>query len=151
GSTGTGHNNINTARQELRKIIDSEKRSRGMPQEVKDKIEEIAVGTWTSNRLRTASKHAPSGPGSAMATGAGFFGGGPWAAAAVAAGAYIAKYAGQYLTDRQIKELQVLIRGGTSVGQPIMREISPLMEQARFTPAEMAGRALTTGPLGVGP
>jgi len=150
GSTGTGHNNINTARQELRKIIDSEKRSRSMPQEVKDKIDQIVEGTWASNAARMASKHAPSGPVSAMTTGAAFFGAGPWAAAGVAGGAWLAKYAGQYLTDRQIRELQQLIQGGTSLGRPIMREISPLMEQARLTPAEMAGRALMTGPLGPG-
>lgn len=151
-STGTASNRINAARQELRKVIDSEKKSRGMPQEVKDKIEQIVGGTFLSNRLRYASKFAPGGPVSAgFGLGAGAVTHDPFVGFGVWAAGMIAEHAGQYLTDRQIRQLADMMRGGVNVpGKATLREISPLMEVPRMTPAVQAARALTTGPLQTG-
>ena len=152
-STGTGANRINVARQELAKIINSEKKSRGMPQEVRDKIDQIVTGTWLSNKLRNESKWAPTSPVSAGAGGgAAYVAAGPKAGGVVAVGMWvaglIAKHAGEYLTDRQIGQLLQMMRAGNPLGAPIQREISPLMETARMTPAAQAARVLATGPLG---
>jgi hypothetical protein len=155
GSTGTGANRINAARQELRKIIDSEKKSRGMPQAVKDKIDQIVVGTRMSNALRNVSKWAPTGPVStATGVGTSYLTGGWLLAVTTAAAGWIAKHAGEYLTDRQIRQLTEMMRAGNPLGAPIAREIAPLQAQARRTPALYGGyqgmQALTSGPLGPG-
>ena len=59
-TAGTGFNTINTLRQETRKILDSEKKSRGFSDEAKAQMEKIVEGTWASNAARYASKYAPS-------------------------------------------------------------------------------------------
>ncbi|HEX8835436.1 MAG TPA: hypothetical protein VF748_00740, partial [Candidatus Acidoferrum sp.] len=150
GRTGAGANRINTSRQEIGKIIDSEKKSRGMPQAAKDKILEIEQGTRVTNTARTASKFAPSGPVSGMFSLAAGYGGGWKLGVATAVAGLVAKYAGEFLTDRQIRQLSDIIASSSVLGQPIQREISPLLEQARFTPAAQAARTLAVGPLGSG-
>ena len=118
-TSGTGANTQNAMKHRIREILDSEKNSRGFSPESRDQMEKIVMGTWLSNEARRAGKFAPSGPVSGMASGMAYLGGGPGAAAAVAIPATIAKYLGTYLTKRQIRELQDIIRAESPLGKPI--------------------------------
>lgn len=147
GVSGTGANRINTARQEVRKILDSDKKSRGMSDAVKDKMEEIVMGTWLTNRARQLGKFAPSGPVSATTSVLTGLGAGAPAGAAVAGGGIIAKYLGEYLTDRQIKQLEQLMRSESPIGKPIARAIAPEVAEQSAVPVAAAARSALTSPL----
>ena len=138
GVSGSGANRINTARQEVRKILDSDKKSRGMSEAVKDKMEEIVMGTWATNAARKIGKFAPSGPVSATTSILTGMGVGAGEGVAVAAGGFLSKYLGEYLTDRQIRQLEQLMRSESPIGKPIAREIAPQIEQQRVAPARAA-------------
>jgi hypothetical protein len=150
GASGSGANRINTSRQEIRKILDSDKKSRGLSDDVKDKMEEIVLGTWMTNRARQIGKFAPSGPVSAIGVIGADIQGGHGAATAVGVGGFLAKWLGEYLTDRQLRQLEAMMRSESPIGKPIMREISPVIEQQRMVPATAAGRAVLTSPLSPG-
>lgn len=146
-STGTGANRINTARQEVRKILDSDKKSRGLSDEVKNKMEEIVLGTWMSNKTRTLSKFAPTGPVSIVGPLlTGEVAGGA-AGASLATGGFLAKHLGEYLTDRQMKQLEQLMRSESPIGRPIAREIAPEIAEQKMVPAATAARSALTSPL----
>lgn len=116
-STGTGANQINTIRQNVRKILDSDKKSRGFSAEAKEQMERIVMGTWATNRARWASKFAPSG---VVSTGFGVLAGeaaGPGVGTAVAAGGLLGRYLGEYLTKRQLRQLEDLIRSESPLGK----------------------------------
>lgn len=110
-ATGTGANYVNVVRQEVRKILDSDKRSRGYSPEAKKKMEEIVLGTFATNRARNIGKFAPSGAVSAIPSILATIGIGPGTGAGVAIGGFIAKHLGNYLTNRQLRELADVIRG----------------------------------------
>jgi hypothetical protein len=150
GVSGTGANRINTARQEINRILSSDKKSRGMSQEAKDKMEEIVLGTWLTNTTRHAGKYAPAGPVSSGTTIVAGFAGGVPAAAAVAGTGLISKYLGEYLTSRQIKELEQLIKSESPMGAPVAAAIAPAQAEARALPAAQAARSALTSPLASG-
>lgn len=148
GVSGSGANRINTARQEVRKILDSDKKSRGMSDAVKEKMEEIVMGTWLTNRARQIGKFSPSGPVSATTSILTGLGAGAPAGAAVAGGGFLAKHLGEYLTDRQIKQLEQLMRSESPIGKPIARAIAPDVEEQSAVPAASVARSVLTSPLG---
>jgi hypothetical protein len=116
-STGGGPNKINAIRQNIRKILDSETKSRGFSSEAKEQMERIVLGTWATNSTRWASQFAPSG---IISTGFGLLAGeaaGPGVGTAVAGGGLIARYLGEYLTKRQLRELEDIIRAESPIGQ----------------------------------
>lgn len=116
-STGTGANAINTIRQNVRKILDSDKKSRGFSREAKEQMEKIVMGTWATNRARWASKFAPSG---VVSTGFGVLAGeatSPGVGAVVMTGGLIGRYLGEYLTKRQLRELENIIRLESPIGK----------------------------------
>ena len=119
GRSGTGANTENTLRQRMDEILNSEKKSRGLPQDVKDKIKEIVVGNNTRNAARYLGKYAPSGPVSAMGTMfTGLEAGVPYGVA-FGAGTTIAKHLGTYLTERQIREVEDMIKKASPIGRPV--------------------------------
>jgi hypothetical protein len=146
GVSGSGANRINTARQEIQKILDSDKKSRGMSDAVKDKMEEIVMGSWLSNRARQLGKFAPSGPVSATTS---ILGGMyDWGlGAGIAGGGFLAKHLGEYLTDRQIKQLEQLMRSESPIGKPVARAIAPAVEEQQGVPAATAIRSAATSPM----
>jgi hypothetical protein len=119
GVSGSGANSINTARQEIRKILDSDKKSRGLSQDAKDKMEEIVMGTWATNAARRVGKFAPSGPVSATGSILSGMAAGPAVGAAVGIGGLLSKHLGEYLTDRQIRQLEELMRTESPVGRSV--------------------------------
>jgi len=151
GVSGSGANRINTARQEINKILNSDKKSRGMSQEAKDKMSEIVLGTWLTNKARGASKFAPTGPVSVLA---------PMAAMATTGSAdvglamsgsgFIAKHLGEYLTDKQIRELQQLIQSESPLGAGVARTMAPRIAEQKAVPAAALTRAAITSPLDTG-
>jgi hypothetical protein len=150
GVSGSGVNSINTARQEVRKILDSDKKSRGMSDAVKDKMEEIVMGTWLTNQARQVGKFAPSGPVSATSSILTGMAGGPMAGAAVAGTGFLAKYLGEYLTDKQIRELEQLMRAASPIGKPIAQAIAPQVAEQRAVPAAALTRSVLSSPLAAG-
>lgn len=146
GVSGSGANSINTARQEVRKILDSDKKSRGLSEAAKDKMEEIVMGTWATNTARQIGKFAPSGPVSATASILTGIGAGAPVGAAVGIGGLIAKHLGEYLTDRQIRQLEELLRAQSPIGRPIAAETGPAMGAAKMVAPGAALRStLATG------
>jgi hypothetical protein len=150
GVSGSGANRINTARQEIRKILDSDKKSRGMSDSAKAKMEEIVMGTWLTNKSRQIGKFAPSGPVSATTSILTGMGAGPGAGAAVAAGGFLAKHLGEYLTDKQLRELEQIIRSESPIGKPAAAAIAPQVREQQAVPAAAATRAALTSPLAAG-
>lgn len=146
GVSGSGANRINTARQEVRKILDSDKKSRGMSEAAKDKMEEIVMGTWLTNSARGVGKFAPSGPVSATTS---ILGGlYDWGlGAGIAVGGFLSKHLGEYLTDKQIRELEQLLRSESPIGKPIAREIAPAVAEQEAVPAASVARSALTSPL----
>jgi hypothetical protein len=121
-STGSGANEQNALRQEFRKILDSDKRSRGYSPEAKAQMEKIVNGTWLANKARHIGKYAPSGPVSASTSILAGLGLGPATGAAVGIGGFLAKRLGTYLTKRQIRDLADLVRKESPIGRPIARQ-----------------------------
>jgi hypothetical protein len=150
GISGSGANRVNTARQEIRKILDSDKKSRGMSDAVKDKMEEIVMGTWATNKARQLGKFSPSGPVSATTSVLTGLGAGAPAGAAVAAGGFLSKHLAEYLTDRQIRQLEQLIRSESPIGKGVAKEIAPEIAQQSMVPAAQAARSVLSSPLAAG-
>jgi len=150
GVAGTGGNRINTARQEIRKILDSDQKSRGMSEAVKEQMEKIIVGTWLTNTSRRAGKFAPEGPVSAIPTMAAAATGGIDAGVSLAAGGFLSRWLAEYLTDRQLRQLEEMIRAESPIGRPIAREIAPLKREQEIVPAAQAARSALTSPLAPG-
>ena len=148
--SGSGANSINTARQEVRKILDSDKKSRGMSDAVKDKMEEIVMGTWLTNQARQVGKFAPSGPVSATSSILTGMAGGPVAGAAVAGTGFLAKHLGEYLTDKQIRELEQMMRAESPIGKPIAAAIAPEVAEQKAVPAAALTRSVLSSPLAAG-
>ena len=71
GSTGSGGNVDNAIRQELRKILDSKKLSRGFTADEKEAIDAVVQGGPVQNLLRLGGKLSPSGNGLMAALGIG--------------------------------------------------------------------------------
>jgi hypothetical protein len=116
-SSAGGPTKINAVRQNIRKILDSDTKSRGFSSAAKEQMERIVLGTWATNSSRWASQFAPSG---VISTGFGLLAGeaaGPGVGTAVAGGGLIARYLGEYLTKRQLRELEDIIRAESPVGQ----------------------------------
>jgi len=149
-ASGSGANRINTSRQEIRKILDSDKKSRGLSEDVKDKMEEIVLGTWMTNRARQVGKFAPSGPVSALFTVGADMSAGHGAAAAVGVTGFLSKWLGEYLTDRQLRQLEQLMRSESPIGRSIAREIAPEAAYQSMVPAAQAARSALTSPLAPG-
>lgn len=118
-STGTGGNSVNTARQNIRQILDNPKARRGYsPAEIK-MMEGIVRGTPATNTLRTIGRLSPTSgalPLMGSLTGLGIA---PQFALPAMGIAATAKGSAEVLTSRQIGLLSELIRsGGKAVAAP---------------------------------
>jgi hypothetical protein len=138
----TERNAINASREAIRQIIDSERKSRGLSEAVRERMETIVMGTWLTNRARWLAKFAPTSPVTALISGLTGYGIGIGEGAAVAVGGLFAKYLGRYLTDRQIAQLQEFMSAQGRLGGAVAREIVPQMAQERMAPLATAGAVL---------
>lgn len=152
-TTGTGANTQNAVRQNVRRILDSDQRSRGFSKDAKDQIENVVMGTWLTNTARYVGKFAPSGPVSMASTlTAGLTGlatggaeTGAIAAAAVAIPTTVAKYLGQYLTQRQIQKLEEIIRSEAPQGRAAVKAVGERPPSPDIQSLELGTRALAPG------
>ena len=123
-ATGSGANIENTLRQEIRKILDSDKRSRGYSPEAKAKMEEIVQGTFASNLARkVGKKFAPTGAVSAMPTILAYLARGKLVAGSLAAAGFLGKSLGEALTRDQISKLEDLIAAESPLGRSVVKRI----------------------------
>lgn len=144
-TSGTGANTINAYRQEFRKILDNDKKSRYLPEPVKNKIEELVMGTTPTNRARYVSKWAPSGPVSGLpmflAALAGHF---DWATGIGLAG-WLAKHLGTYLTRKQIREIQDLVLSEAPINKAVAGKIGQKRPTGTARAATVGGLAEAMG------
>lgn len=117
-SSGTGSNIDNSLRQEIRKLLDDEKKSRGFSKEEKEQMEKIIEGSFTGDALRWLGKLAPTGviAGPAGMLG-GFMAGGAPGAVAVPALGYAAKKLSDHLTKRKVQSLDEMVRGRSPLAE----------------------------------
>lgn len=131
-TSGSGGNEINTARQNIRSILDSEAKSAGFTAPELAQMDEIVMGTRGTNLARGLGGMSPTkgalplmagGATGAMA-GTGLVTGNPIAvlAAAPSVIGYIAKTIGEELTDAQIRRLSATIRNGGPVAGKALSE-----------------------------
>ena len=122
-SSGTGGNEVNTTRQNIRAILDNPKKSRGFSQAERQQMEDIVRGTPGVNALRLAGRMSPNAGALPLmsgigATSVGASMGGPLGAAfgigPMAIGA-MAKGLAEKLTKDQIDTLMQTIRNGAPV------------------------------------
>ena len=70
---------------------------------------------------------------------------GPAVGIPLVTGSILAKGLGEYITDRQLRKILELMRSQSPIGEPIEREIAPLMTQQRMTPAAQSLRSGLAG------
>lgn len=125
-TTGTGGNEVNAIRQNVRRVLENPKLRRGYSEAELQAMRDIADGTPTQNALRMLSRLAPSAgalPMSGVLGGAGLAGatGNPLYLGPSIAGE-VAKYAAERSTRKQIDQLGELIRNGATLPQKEMSD-----------------------------
>jgi hypothetical protein len=115
-STGTGGNEVNALRQNIRVILDSAKKRRGFSAAEISAMEEVVNGTRGSNLMRLISRLSPSSGGLPLATtvGAGMVAGStgnPLLLAPAVVG-QAAQAASERMTRGQVRRLDNLVRRG---------------------------------------
>lgn len=119
-SSGTGGNEVNAIRQNIRQILDDPRKRRGYSKEEIAAMESIVRGTPTQNALRMIGRFSPSA--GALPAMAGVTAGaalGPLGAVPSAMG-YLAKGGAEKLTRGAVGSLDEMIRsGGTAAGRKL--------------------------------
>lgn len=118
-TSGTGGNEINTTRQNIRAILDDPKKRRGFSEDEIAAMQEIVDGTPTINAARLLGRMSPNAGALPLFTSGGLVGAAgatsnPLLAAPPAIG-LIAKTIGERMTKRQISDLSRLILNGGPV------------------------------------
>lgn len=132
-TTGTGGNEVNAIRQNVRRVLENPKLRRGYSETELQAMRDIADGTPTQNALRLLGRLAPTAGGLPLITGVGFASsggalGGPFGAVAGMAPSVIgqgAKHLGERSTRKKIAELGELIRNG----KPLPKKTSSDLER----------------------
>lgn len=133
-TTGTGGNEVNAIRQNVRRVLENPKLRRGYSETELQAMRDIADGTPTQNALRLLGRLAPTAGGLPLITGVGFASsggalGGPFGAVAGMAPSVIgqgAKHLGERSTRKKIAELGELIRNG----KPLPKKASSDLERS---------------------
>ena len=121
-STGSGGNVDNATRQNIRKILDSPKLSRGFTEAERAAAEQVVRGTPTQNAARLVGKLSPQGNGLMAALGVGGAAAAPsYAIPAMVAGAVSKQYADR-ATPANVRALSEIIRSGGKTAQEMTQE-----------------------------
>lgn len=119
GSTGSGGNVENATRQQLKRILTSDKMKRGFTADEQKAIKDVVLGTPTQNALRLAGKLSPQGNGLMLLAGGAGMATAPGIAIPAMAGGYLAKKGAETMTEMNVKKLSELIAsGGKNVSAP---------------------------------
>lgn len=130
-STGSGGNIDNATRQKIRQLLDNPKTSRQFSADEKQALELVIRGGRMQNLLRLAGKLSPQGNGLMAALGLGATVANPVMAAAPVAG-IVAKNAAEFITARNLKRAEDLIRRGAPAparGSPLAAAYAQLISQ----------------------
>lgn len=125
-TSGTGGNEVNAIRQNIRAILDSPTKRRGYSEEEIRQMERIVNGTAVTNNLRRASALAPSKNGLSSMLGIGAGGaaaasGNPLFLAPSLAGE-VSKRLGERITSGQVSRLSELIRNGAPLNAKTLED-----------------------------
>lgn len=129
-TSGTGGNEVNAIRQNIRTMLDNPKKRRGYSPDEITQMERIVEGTGVTNALRRAGRFAPTSGGAqqfgalAATMGTGFTGN-PLFLAPAAIGEF-SKYGAEAATKSQIRNLDDLVRNG---GKPLAKKRATDYEQ----------------------
>ena len=119
GSTGSGGNVENASRQNLRRILDSEKTGRGFTRDEKQAIEKAVIGSRGQGVARLAGKLSPSGNGLMAALLMGGSIAAPHIAIPAAGVGYVSKKISEAMTRNSAKNVKDLIAvGGNKANLP---------------------------------
>jgi hypothetical protein len=124
-STGSGGNSDNAIRQNIRGILDDEKKLRGFTKEEIDAMEKIVAGGPVQNLMRLVGKLSPAGNGLMAALGLGATIAHPMLAAAPIAG-LAAKGVADATTRSSVAKLSEMIRNG---GPAVLKQLTPAQQQ----------------------
>jgi hypothetical protein len=120
-TSGTGGNEVNAIRQNIRAILDSPKKRAGYTPDEIEAMEKIARGSAATNTMRMVGRMSPStGLMSQMAAGGMAVGAGATSNPLFLAPAFagmVAKSGAEHLTKNSVKELQELIRNGAPLAK----------------------------------
>lgn len=136
-TTGSGGNEINAVRQNLRSILDNPSKRRSFTQSELAQIEQVVMGTGEQNLMRRLSRFAPSSGGLASMLGIG----GTMASAPVALPIIAATEGAKMLGERSTRQsVDALVRSllGERVTATSQQGISPVL-QALLSARTMSG------------
>ncbi|AIM40649.1 MULTISPECIES: hypothetical protein [unclassified Sulfitobacter] len=140
-TSGTGGNEVNAIRQNIRQILDDPKKKRAYSADEVKAMEDVVKGTPTQNALRMLGRFSPtSGTLPAMAgvgAGSAF---GPLGAIPSAAG-FLAKGGAEAMTKKSVNDLTELIRNG----KPLPKKTASEAE-IRSAIASMIAQQATVAP-----
>lgn len=112
GSTGTGGNEDNAIRQNLRQLLDNSRKGRGYTDDEKEALSKAILGTPGQNALRQVGKLSPKGNALSMMLGIGGTAAMPVVAPAAMAVGAGAKLAADKMTRTNADDLMRLIASG---------------------------------------
>ncbi len=135
-STGSGGNADNATRQNIRAILDNQKKARLFSQAEKRLMERVVRGSTSQNALRLVGKLSPEGNGLMAALGIGATAANPVMSAFPAAG-FVAKQLADALTKRNTGRLSEAVRQGGSASRATANQV--LLEMRRR--ARLAGQS----------
>jgi hypothetical protein len=151
--SGQGRN-LNTLRQEIRKIIDSDKNARKYSAEARAAMENVVEGDLARNVMRHVAAFAPTGAVSSLPTVITAATHGTGAGAAIAVPAFIMHLFRGYLEERSVQQLLDVVREGSPLlTGPQRRARATLLAPGRTSVGAARG-ALAAGadsPLAEGP
>jgi hypothetical protein len=132
-ATGTHTNEINTMRQEIRKILDSDKRVRGYRPDERAQMERIVEGSLTEDVLRRLSRLEPGGGVSAWGNLIAAIFSLPLAIGGAATG-YGARKLGDVLGRRDIEKLAEMIQNRAPLNAPYAVGNAKIRAARKMTP-----------------
>lgn len=108
-STGSGGNEINATRQNVRALLDNPRKSRGFTAEERASMEEVVRGTPSGNVARSLSRFAPTSGGLSAMLNVGGAVAAPSVALPIAGATELAKFYGERSTRRSVDNLVNLL------------------------------------------
>jgi hypothetical protein len=146
-ASGTGAN-LNTMRQEIRKIIDNDRKARRYSPEAREEMLRVVEGGWIRNLVRQVSKYAPHGPVSGIPTMLGLLSAEPSIGAVIAATGIGGHLLSHLLEASSMRRLDAVIRSAsplTTAGAQRMFQTAPGRGQRRGAAAIRAALDVGAG------
>ena len=137
--------NLNTMRQEIRKILDNDNKARRYSHEAQEQMERVIEGDLARNILRRMAGLAPHGPVSAIPALAATAMEGVGTGGAVAATGFLAHFFSGVLEERSVRQIQDIIRAGSPLLSGQARRARARLLQPGRTSTAAARGALAPG------